>query len=130
MIPEVRERPAQEVDDGPGDIPAGTIATPTIGAGEPSLDEVILEPLGDVEIDNQTDLSGSFEELFYFDMAPAGTGDWTGNLLSDVVFPGEIYFVGTFLEDFYDAGAELDLGFVDFFDIFVEAGFTTTFEVF
>jgi len=94
------------------------------------VEEVIIEPLGDVEIDNQTDLSGSFEELFYFDMAPAGTGDWTGNLLPDVVFPGEIYFVGTFLEDFYDAGAELDLGFVDFFDIFVEAGFTTTFEVF
>jgi len=101
------------------------------GHGEVFIeDAVVVEPLGDVEVDNQTDLSGSLEDLLVFDMAPAGTADWTGNLLLDVVFPGEVVFVGTFLEDFYDASAELDLGFVDFLDTFVEAGFTTTFEVF
>ena len=43
---------------------------------------------------------------------------------------GEILYVGSFDEDFYDAEAEGDLGLVTFFDIFVEGGFTTTFEVF
>lgn len=94
-------------------------------------DVVIVEPLiGDVEVDNQTDLTGSIEDLYSFEMAPALTDLWTGNLLPDVIFPGEIVFVGSFDEDLYDGVADLDLGFVDFFDIFVEAGFTTTFEVY
>lgn len=100
------------------------------GGGEYYVEEVIVVPLADVEVDNQTDLSGTFEDLFYFDMALAGTEAWTDNLLPDIVLPGEILYVDSIFEDVYDAGAELDLGFVEFFDIFVEAGFTTTFEVF
>ena len=46
------------------------------------------------------------------------------------IFPGEIVFLGSFYEDFYDAEADLDLGIVPFFDVLVEDGFTTTFEVF
>jgi hypothetical protein len=97
-------------------------------------DDVVVEdvfiPVGDVEIDNQTDLSGTFENLFFFDMAPAGTALWTGNLLPFDVLPGEVLYVDSFDEDFYDAEAEADLGIVSFFDIFVEGGYTTTFEVF
>jgi hypothetical protein len=102
--------------------------------GEVYYEEVVvIEPvplIGDVEVDNQTDLTGSFEDLYSFEMAPAQTNLWTGNLLPTVLFPGEITYVGTFDEDFYDAVGDLDLGFVDFFDIFVEAGFTTTFEAY
>ena len=94
------------------------------------VEEVIIVPVGDVEVDNQTDLSGSFENLFFFDMTPAGLAAWTGNLLPFDILPGEIFFVGQFDEDFYDAEAEADLGLVTFFDIFVEGGWTTTFEVF
>ncbi len=94
------------------------------------VDDVVFIPTGDVEVDNQTDLSGSFENLFFFDMTPAGTSFWTGNLLDFDVLPGEVLFLGSFDEDFYDAEAEADLGLVTFFDIFVEGGFTTTFEVF
>lgn len=94
------------------------------------IEETIIIPVGDVEVDNQTDLSGTFENLFFFDMTLAGLTAWTGNLLPFDVLPGEIYFVGSFDEDFYDAEAEADLGLVTFFDIFVEGGFTTTFEVF
>ena len=57
-------------------------------------------------------------------------GDWSGNLLPDLILPGETVYVGSFVEDLYDAEAELDLGFVTFFDVPVEAGFITTFEVF
>ena len=91
---------------------------------------IIVDPLGDAEVDNATDLTGSFEDLYFFEMAPALTDFWTGQLLPDVIFPGEIVYVGSFEEDFYDAAAELDLGWVDFFDILVEGGWTTTFEVF
>jgi len=103
------------------------------GYEEVYYEEVVtVVPLlvGDVEVDNQTDLTGSLEDLYDFQLAPALTDLWSGNLLPDVIFPGEIIYVGTFDEDLYDAFADLDLGFVDFFDIFVEAGFTTTFEVY
>jgi hypothetical protein len=93
-------------------------------------EEIFFEPVGDVEVDNQTDLSGTFEDMYAFEMAPAGSAAWTGNLLPDAVFPGEITFVGSFYEDFYDADADLDLGTISFFDVLVEDGFTTTFEVF
>lgn len=102
------------------------------GYGEVYIEDEIFvyEPVGDVEVDNQTDLGGTFEDLYAFDMTPAGTALWTGNLLPGVIFPGEIVFVGSFFEDFYDADADLDLGTVSFFDVLVEDGFTTTFEVF
>ncbi len=112
----------------------GALALPACGGGghhhDDHVDVVILPPLADIEIDNQTDLSGSFENVFFFDLTPAGTALWTGNLLPFDVLPGEILYVGSFDEDFYDAEAEGDLGLVSFFDIFVEGGFTTTFEVF
>lgn len=85
---------------------------------------------GDVEVDNQTDLTASFQDLYFFEMAPAGTPLWTGNLLPHDVFPGEIFYVGTFDEDYYDAEADLDFTTVPFFDVLVEDGLTTTFEVF
>jgi hypothetical protein len=101
------------------------------GYGEVYVDDgYVTVPTGDVEVDNQTDLSGTFEDLWAFEMAPAGTGLWSGNLLSDVVYPGEIVWVGTADEDWYDAAADLDLGTVEFFDVFVEGGYTTTFEVY
>ena len=111
------------------------LATAACGGGHHGdvyVEETIIvhEVHGDAEADNQTDLTGTFENMYHFDLAPAGTGQWTPNLLGDVVFPGEIVFVGTFLADFYDAGAELDLGWVDFFDVPIDAGFTTTFEVY
>jgi hypothetical protein len=94
-------------------------------------EEVVVVPLvGDVEVDNQTDLTGTLEDLYAFEMAPALTDLWTGNLLPDIAYPGETLYVGSFDEDFYDAYGDLDLGIVDFFDVFVEAGFTTTFEVY
>ena len=105
--------------------------------GEVYYEEVVVvtppppPPLiGDVEVDNQTDLTGTFEDMYSFEMAPAYTDLWSGNLLPFIVIPGEVVYVGTFDEDFYDAFADLDLGFVDFFDIFVEAGFVTTFEAY
>ena len=85
---------------------------------------------GDVEVENQTDLSGTGEILYAFDMASVGTQLWTGNLLSDVVYPGQVAFVGTFDEDFYDAEADLDFGPVTFFDVFVQDARTTTFEIY
>ncbi len=116
---------------------AALLVLPLAGCGgghshydEVYVEEVVIIPVGDVEVDNQTDLSGTFENLFYFDMTPAGLNAWTGNLLPFDVLPGEIVFLGQWDEDFYDAEAEADLGIVSFFDIFVEGGFTTTFEVF
>ena len=118
---------------------AGAALFLTACGGGPGYSEVYYEevvivepviPLGDVEVDNQTDLTGSLEDMYFFEMAPALTDLWTGQLLPDVVFPGEIIYVASMEEDFYDAVAELDLGFVDFFDIFVEGGWTTTFEVY
>ncbi|MDA1193990.1 MAG: hypothetical protein O2894_02290 [Planctomycetota bacterium] len=113
---------------------AGALALSACGGGgyeEVYYEEtVIYIPAGDVEVDNQTDLSGSFEALYFFAMTPAGTGLWTGNLLPFDTLPGEIVYVGSFEEDFYDAEAEADLGIIDFFDVFVEGGWTTTFEIF
>jgi hypothetical protein len=104
---------------------------PGCGHSHGHVEEVVyVDPLGDVEVDNQTDISGTFEDMYVFDMAPAGTALWTGNLLDHIVIPGELVYVGAFDPDFYDAEAELDLGIVSFFDVLVEGGYTTTFEVF
>lgn len=100
------------------------------GHGEVYAEDHAYVPYGDVEVDNQTDLSGSFEDLYHFEMAPAATPLWTGNLLPGLVFPGEVVLVGSFEHDLYDAEAELDLGLVTFFDVLVQEGWTTTFEVF
>ena len=100
------------------------------GYGEVYYDDAAYYLLGDVEVDNQTDLGGTFEAMYAFELAPAATPYWSGNLLPGVTFPGETVFVGSFDEDWYDAEADLDLGTVTFFDVFVQDGFTTTFEVF
>lgn len=90
-------------------------------------------PYGDVEADNQTDLYGPSRVMTEFYMAPAGTGAYSGNLLGDYAFPGEIHYVGSFYEDYYDAEAWLadspDV-LVPFFDELVLADFTNTFEVY
>ncbi len=114
-------------------LAAGALVLAGCGGGYGEIyieDEIVYEAFGDVEVDNQTDLGGTFEDMYGFEMAPAGTALWSGNLLPDLVFPGEIVYVGEFYEDFYDADADLDLGIISFFDILVEGGFTTTFEVF
>lgn len=114
-------------------LAAGALVLAGCGGGYGEIyieDEIYFEAIGDVEVDNQTDLGGTFEDMYGFEVAPAGTGLWTGNLLPDLVFPGETVFVGSFYEDFYDAEADLDLGIIPFFDVLVEDGFTTTFEVF
>lgn len=87
-------------------------------------------PAGAVEVSNGTDVSGSWENLYYFAMAPSGTSAWTGNLLTDVVFPGEFVFAGTVDEDYYDAEADLESHTVMFFDVFARGGSTTRFEVY
>ena len=90
------------------------------------------DPIGEVEVDNQTDLVPPLADVTYFEMAPVGVVP-SGDLLFADVLPGEIQFIGEFFEDVYDAFAELDLGLsggVEYFDVFIEAGFVTTFEVF
>jgi predicted small lipoprotein YifL len=111
---------------------AGALALAGCGAsGEVYVEDIgVVAPHGDIEVDNQTDLTGSWETMYAFEVAPAATPWWSGNLLPDLVFPGEVLYLGSFVEDFYDAEAELDFGIVSFFDVFVEGGFTTTFQVF
>jgi hypothetical protein len=105
----------------------GVLALAGCGGGGGGLPGVYS---GDVEVDNQTDLTGTWENLYSFELAPAATQFWTGNLLSDIVYPGEVAFVGTFDEDSYDAEAQLEYGLVPFFDVFVPGGRTTTFQVY
>jgi hypothetical protein len=86
---------------------------------------------GTVEVDNLTDTT-TFENVYGFYLSLAGSGSWTGNLLSGPLPPGFAEIVGDFLEDFYDAEADVgDFGDVAFWDaVFVPAGDITTFEVF
>ena len=85
---------------------------------------------GDIEVSNATDVGGTWEDLYYFAVARAGSSVWTGNLLPEVVYPGAVVYVGTFEEDVYDAEAELDFHTAPFFDVFVQSGYTTSFEVY
>jgi hypothetical protein len=106
----------------------------TAGCGGYSEGYVYEDPYvayGAVEVDNRTD-STTFEDVYGFYMAPAGTGAFTGNLLSGPLPPGFVEDVGDFVEDFYDAEADVgDFGDVStWFDVLVPAGDVTTFEVF
>jgi hypothetical protein len=89
------------------------------------------DPYGAVWVDNRTDET-TFEDVLGFYMALAGTGSYTGNLLSGPLPPGFVEDVGDFVEDFYDAEADVGyFGDVAFWtDVFVPAGDVTTFEVF
>ncbi len=83
---------------------------------------------GDVEVANLT----AFDVIYYFDLVPAGAPPG-GDLLYEDVFPGEVQYVGTFLEDYYDGEAFLDTfpeTSVWFPDTFIEGDTITTFEVF
>ncbi len=83
---------------------------------------------GDVEVGNFT----AFDVIYYFDLVPSGAPP-AGDLLYEDVFPGEIQYVGTFFEDYYDGEAFLDTlpeTSVWFPDTFIEGDTVTTFEVF
>lgn len=96
--------------------------------------DVFYDPIGDVEVDNKTDVTGEWIDCTYFEMVPSGGVISTGNLVPGGVLPGEIVYAGSFAEDWYDAEGVLDSwpipSAVIFYDEFVEGGFTTTFEVF
>lgn len=86
--------------------------------------------LGEVDVYNNT----PDEVLTWFGLALAGTGEFSGDLVPDL-YPGEVAYAGAFYEDYYDAEADVEdpFGFVStvyFYDVFVEAGFVTEFEVF
>ncbi len=86
--------------------------------------------LGEVDVYNNT----PDEVLIWFGMALAGSPDFSGDLVPDL-FPGEVAYAGAFYEDFYDAEADVEdpFGFVStvgFYDVFIEAGLVTEFEVF
>ncbi|MGE0192816.1 MAG: hypothetical protein AB7T63_12340 [Planctomycetota bacterium] len=81
---------------------------------------------GDAYVDNQD----AFATVGFY-MAPSGTGAWTGNLLGDWLFPGEVAYVGSFVEDYYDADAEQQDGAtIQFTAEPIYAGEATTFVVF
>ncbi len=85
---------------------------------------------GTVVVDNQTDTT-TVEDVLTFYLAPAGTGSFTGNLLSGPLPPGFAEDVGDFVEDYYDAEADLEFGdLVTWYDVAVPGGDVTTFEVF
>jgi hypothetical protein len=81
---------------------------------------------GSTEVDN---LSAEYVDGFY--LAPSYTSDFTGDLLSGPLPPGFYEYVGDFLEDSYDAEADLEYGdLVQWFDVFVPGDQLTTFEVY
>ena len=114
-------------------LAAGLLATAACGGGyyEEGYYEEPVPVYGTVEVDNRTD-STTFEDVYGFYLSPAGSGAWTENLLSGPLPPGFAEIVGDFVEDFYDAEADVgDFGDVAFWDaVFVPAGDITTFEVF
>ncbi len=82
---------------------------------------------GDAYVENQDAVAATVE--FY--MSPSGSGVWTGDLLGGPLFFGEVAFVGSFIEDYYDAEAvQSDFFVVQFFDEPIFAGDSTTFVVF
>lgn len=81
---------------------------------------------GDAYVENQD----VFATVGFY-MAPSGTSAWTGNLLGDWLFPGETAYVGSFVEDYYDADADQQDGATIQFDAEpIYAGESTTFVVF
>lgn len=90
-------------------------------------------PVGDVEVDNQTDLFGPAMTLYDFRMRPAGAVFFSGNVMPGVAFPGETVFVGGWEEDYYEAEATFDDGFGGLIvplDGYVYGGAINTFEAY
>jgi hypothetical protein len=116
-------------------VALGLLATASCGGGyyeDPYYDPYVPAPVhGTVEVDNVTDTT-TFEDVYTFYLSPSGSGAWTENLLSGPLPPGFAEVVGDFVEDFYDAEADVgDFGDVAFWDgVFVPGGDITTFEVF
>ena len=72
-----------------------------------------------------------FEWTETFFLAPAATDLWTADLLGAPLPPGTAMAVGEFVEDVYDAEADLEFGgFVQWFDVFVPGAEITAFEVY
>lgn len=83
---------------------------------------------GYIVVDNRTDLTTN-EALLTFHVAPFGL-PFSGDLLGGDLLPLESRFLGQFLEDFYDAQGDLELGqLIEWFDTFVGNGRETVFEV-
>ncbi len=81
---------------------------------------------GSLDVDN---FSAEYVETFY--LAPAATDLWTDELLGWPLAPGEVASVGEFLEDWYDAEADLEFGdYVQWLDVFVPGAEVTVFEVY
>lgn len=99
----------------------------TAGCGGGGGGGGFFDPVGDVDVANLT----AFEDVVYFELIPFGGFGGTGDLLSFDVFPGEQVYVGSFIEDYYEADAVLSFGgLVPFGATLVESGFTTVFDVF
>lgn len=82
-------------------------------------------PLASIDLDN---LSPEFVDTFF--LAPAATDLWTEELLGWPLAPGETAYIGEFVEDWYDAEADTELGdLVQWFDVFTPGGEITIFEV-
>ena len=80
---------------------------------------------GSIDVGN---VGTEWVETFY--LAPAATDLWTPELLGWPLAPGGIAALGDFVEDWYDAEADLEFGdFVTWFDILVPAADVTVFEV-
>ena len=85
-----------------------------------------FEPIGDAYVENQDVFA---TESFF--MAPSGTGAWTGDLLGDYVYPGEVAYLGSFYEDYYDADAwQADGAIFPFDAVPIYDGLPTTFVVY
>ena len=81
---------------------------------------------GKVDVDN---FSPEFVDTFF--LSPAATGAWSDELLGYPLAPGEGALVGDFVEDAYDAEADLEFGdLVQWFGVPVPADELTVFEVF
>lgn len=52
----------------------------------------------------------------YFEIAPSGTGAWSGDVLPYDLFPGDDAYIGSYFEDFYDANAYQSDGSIFEFD--------------
>ena len=92
----------------------------------------VTGPTGEVDVDNLTDLEPPPDDLIRFELSFAAQDLWTDNLLFAPLGPGEVEFVGSFFEDYYDGYGEFfsEPAIVDWFDVFVERDIVTTFEAF
>ena len=92
----------------------------------------VTGPTGEVDVDNLTDLEPPPDDLIDFALSLSGEYLWTENLLSAPLGPGEVEFVGSYIEEYYDAFGEFfnEPAIVEWFDVFIERDFVTTFEAY